>query len=242
MTEAAVLYLVCSDRAHSGKTLLARLLVDWLLLREASPQVIDLDAPVYPLAGRYPDLARKVDFDHTLGRVSLFDGIVSQPEVQRVLELPVLHMDTFLQEARNLEFFEAVTAAGAHVAFLHLVDCSPAFVERARRLAAPLPSEVHYHAVQSIGADDVADDEEVARICEEIGRDGRLQFPRLSADAVALVEEPDFSFVGLMNGDTAPSDLVLRFKLQQFAKTMFAQFNRIALQMEIRAFRESGVV
>ena len=242
MSEAAVLYLVCSDRAHSGKTLLARLLVDWLLLREARPQVIDLDAPVYPLARLYPDLSTKVDFDHTPGRVALFDGIVSQPEVQRVLELPVVHMEAFLREAGNLEFFEAVVASGAGVAFLHLVDRAPEFVDRARRLAESLPTAVHYHPVRSVESDGVADHGERAGAPEAPGGDGAMRFPRLSADAVAYIERPDFSFARLMNGESVPSDVALRFKLQQFAKTMFAQFNRVAFQIEIKAFRDSGVV
>ena len=242
MTKAAVLYLVCSDRVHSGKTLLARLLADWLLLKEAKTQVIDLDDPVYPLARLYPDLSMKVDFDHTLGRVALFDGIVNQPDVHRVLELPVLHMEAFLREAGNLEFFEAVAASGGDVALLHMVGRSPEFVDRARRLAESLPPVTYYYLVQDAGADDTADGAETAGVREELKCDGEIQVPRLSAEALAFVEKPDFSLAALMNGGITASEPVLRYELHHFAKTMFAQFNRIALQMEIKAFRDSGVV
>ena len=242
MTDTSVLYLVCSDRVHSGKTLLARLLVDWLLLRGTEPQVIDLDNPAYPLAGLYPDLSLKVDFDHTLGRVGLFDGIVRKPDVDRVLEVPVLHMDAFLREARNLQFFETVAASGGDLAFLHFVDGSPAFVDKARKLAETLPPGVHYYLVRNTEADVLGNDAETAEIYETLKREGDIQFPRLAADLVALIEQPGFSFAAFMNGDITVADTVLRFKLQQFVKTMFAQFNRIALQIEIKAFRDSGVV
>ena len=242
MTDAAVLYLVCSDRMYSGKTLLARMLVDWLLLKDAGPQVIDLDAPAHPLAGLYPDMGLKVDFDHTLGRVELFDGIVSQPDVHRVLELPVLHMEAFLREAGNLEFFEAVVAAGGHVALLHLLDPSPAFVDRARRLTESLPRGAYYYLVRRAGPDDAAEGTETAAVREELKCDGEIQVPRLSAEALTFFEKPDFSLAALMNGDIAASEPVLRYELHHLAQTMFAQFNRIALQMEIEAFRDSGVV
>lgn len=242
MTEASVLYLICSDRVHSGKTLLARLLVDWLLLKDIRPLVIDLDVPVHPLAELYPDISMKVDFDHTLGRVELFDGIVSQPDVHRVLELPVLHMEAFLREARNLEFFEAITASGSHVVFMHFVDDSPAFVDRARQLAASLPSDVYYCPVRSVDPDDLGKDVESTEIYKEIRYDGELQVPRLAADVVNFIEQPEFSFAALMKDDIAPSDVVLRFKLQQFVKTMFAQFNRIAFQIEVKTFKKSGIV
>ena len=241
MSEASALYVICSDRPQDGKTLLARLLIDWLRLKGAKPQVIDLDTPAHPLAERYPAMSLKVDFGHTMGRVELFDGIVRRPDVNRVLELPVLCMEAFLREAGTLAFFETVVASGTEVVFLHSVGDAPAFVRRARQLAKSLPPEAFYYLVRRCGPV-AGDDADMAGLQEEIGCDGLVMVPHLASDILSFIDGPEFSFDAWMKNEIAVSDLVLRFRLNHLANTMFEQFGRISFRIEMKAYRNSGIL
>ena len=241
MSEASALYVICSDRPREGKTLLAQLLVDWLRLKGARPQVIDLDTPAHPLAERYPGMSTKVDFGHTMGRVELFDGIVRQPHVSRVVELPVLYMDAFLQEAGTLAFFETVVAAGVDVVFLHFLTDAPAFLHRARQMVESLPREAECYLVHRSGSG-AHDDADMAALQEEVGYDGLLAVPHLSSDILSFIEDPEFSFDAWMKGEIAVSDLVLRFRLNHLTNTMFEQFDRISLEIATRTCRKPGLL
>ncbi len=58
MANPPMIAIVCSDRHRNGKTLLARVLVDFLLLEGRDPFVLDLDLPREPCAASFPAVPR----------------------------------------------------------------------------------------------------------------------------------------------------------------------------------------
>jgi len=119
-----VIYVVCSDRHRNGKTLLARVLVDYLMLDSRDPFVIDADPPEGPLRGFFPGRTVLVDFDQMQGRVKLFDTILDSPGRDYVIDLPAIQTGPFFQALRELDFVAAAHGRGFAIVALFIVDRS----------------------------------------------------------------------------------------------------------------------
>ena len=124
MDTRPIIYVVCSDRHRNGKTLLARVLVDYLMLDGRDPFVIDADPPEGPLRGFFPGRTVLVDFDQMQGRVKLFDTILDSPGRDYVIDLPAAQTGPFFQALRELDFVGAAHAKGFRIVVLFIVDRS----------------------------------------------------------------------------------------------------------------------
>ena len=75
MAITPTIYVVVSDQHRNGKTLLARLLSDYLLLDGRDPFLFDTDAPDGPLRNFFPGRTALADFAAIRGQMKLFDTI-----------------------------------------------------------------------------------------------------------------------------------------------------------------------
>ena len=88
MAAPALIAIVCSDRHRNGKTLLARLLVDHLLMEERDPYCLDLSYPEGTLRSFFPGRTALVDFEHVPGQMKVFDTILAGPGRDYVIDVP----------------------------------------------------------------------------------------------------------------------------------------------------------
>lgn len=121
MTQPAV-YIICSDQHRNGKTLLARTLVDYLLLEDRDPFILDADPTKTPLRGFFPGRTAVVDFETIPGQMKLFDTILASPGRDYVIDLPSLQTEKFFEVAGDLGVFGAVHEAGFRVVVFFVVD------------------------------------------------------------------------------------------------------------------------
>src|SRR5205809_7037321 len=77
MAQHAQLYIVASRHPRVGKTLLARLLIEFLRLRARPVVGYDLEAREPALATCYPNLDWPVDITDTRGQMALFDRMIT---------------------------------------------------------------------------------------------------------------------------------------------------------------------
>ena len=134
MAQGPTLYITCSDQHRNGKTFLARLLVDYLMLDGRDPFAIDTDAPDGPLRAYFPGRTALADFGHMSGQMKVFDTIVSAPGRDYVVDLPVRHMEPFFKAVAELDFFTEAHKAGFRVLVFYIVDRAPASLKSARAL------------------------------------------------------------------------------------------------------------
>ena len=97
MADKPTIYIVASDASRNGKTLLARLVVDYLLLDGKDPFIFDTDAPDGPLRQFFPGRTALADFEKMPGRMKLFDTILTSPGRDYVIDLPQRHMQPFFK-------------------------------------------------------------------------------------------------------------------------------------------------
>ena len=102
-------FVVCSDEARNGKTLVSRLLVDHLLMTGYDPYVFDCDEPRGRIRRFYPDASTLIDIEKTSGQIRLFDTILAHPDRDYVVDLPAHGLDTFFTVVEDLDFINVVS-------------------------------------------------------------------------------------------------------------------------------------
>jgi hypothetical protein len=116
------LYIVASDEHRNGKTLLARLIADYLLLDGHDPFLVDTDAPDGPLRAYFPGRTALADFAAITGQMKLFDTIIAAPGRDYVIDLPARHTESFFAAERDLNFFRECKNAGFRIFLFFVVD------------------------------------------------------------------------------------------------------------------------
>ena len=132
MAAVFTIYITASDQPRNGKTLLARLIADYLLLDGKDPFILDTDAPDGPLRQYFPGRTALADLDHMQGQMRLFDTILAAPGRDYVIDLPQRHMLDFFKFAKDLNFFAEARMAGFRVIVFFVVDQSVASLKAAK--------------------------------------------------------------------------------------------------------------
>lgn len=131
MANPPTLYVVCSDRDRNGKTLLARVLVDFLLMEERDPFCFDLDPPLGPLRGCFPGRTALVDFTTGEGRAKVFDTLIARAGRDYVIDLPAQHLARLCEEAGAQDLTGKLHAKGCRLVVLYIVDREAASLDTA---------------------------------------------------------------------------------------------------------------
>ena len=76
MPQQAPLYIVASPRPRVGKTLIARLLIEFFRLSDRAVVGYDLEPREPTFAGYFPQLVATVDIADTRGQMALFDRVI----------------------------------------------------------------------------------------------------------------------------------------------------------------------
>lgn len=134
MAHTPTIYIVASDQHRNGKTLLARLIADYLLLDGHDPFLIDTDAPDGPLRAYFPGRTALADFAAITGQMKVFDTILASPGRDYVIDLPVRHMEAFFAAERDLSFFKECHAQGFRIFLFFIVDNTFTSLKTARGL------------------------------------------------------------------------------------------------------------
>ncbi len=136
MARPSTVFIVASDQHRNGKTLLARVIADYLMLDKLDPFLIDTDVPDGPLRTFFPGRTMLADFSQTKGQIKIFDTILGSTGRDYVVDLTAIHTKDFFDLAQTLEFFTEVRARGFFVVVMFIVDNAYESVTMARSLEA----------------------------------------------------------------------------------------------------------
>lgn len=189
MTQPAPLYIVTSPRPRMGKTLLARLLMEFFRYSRRPVVGFDLNPRDPALAGRFPKLVWPVDITDTLGQMKLFDQLIAETTSTKVVDLGYGPFEQFFAVMREIGFVQEARRRGIDPIVFFVTDQTMAtmrsYGELQRRLAATLVP-VHNESVSLMFS---KEDFPLTR-----PECGVIRIPRLSAIVRGVVDRPNFSF------------------------------------------------
>lgn len=225
MAHSPTIYIVGSDHNRNGKTLLARLLADYLLLDGRDPFLIDTDAPEGPLRAFFPGRTVLADFAAIKGQMKLFDTILASPGRDYIVDLPSRHVEPFFGAERDLAFFAECRKVGFRVFLFFVVDNSFTSLRSAKALQSlsgiDLFVPVRNQFVRSTWPED----------------DAALSIPFMPAPLALAVGNKRFSFRNFVQGDVQglPEELVPQ--LQNFLYEVLSNISNLEPVLTLKSLK-----
>jgi hypothetical protein len=181
--------IVASPRPRVGKTLLARVLTDYLAQNGCEPLGFDLGGGDGGLSNYLPERAALASLDDIKAQMSLFDALVANDHRPKIVDLGADLFADFFELADQFGLVEEAATREVGIALLYIVTPDGRSLEAVRALLLRFPemtlTPVHneifgappHRQIDSIGA-----------------RQPLLKLPALAASARKYIERPPFSF------------------------------------------------
>ncbi len=235
------IYVVCSDRARNGKTLLARLYADYLLAIDRDPLIIDADYPDGRAAQCFPDRSIIVDLEKVKGQMTALDTILLMPERDYIIDLPSRLFLRFFDMLEELNFIEETRAAGMELIVLFIVEPSMKSLKIAKDVCISYPHD-RFIAVRNEAFGHVLDKYEEAKVYFDISAYGEIAIPAVDRKTMQVVDNTSFSFSDLLAGNNYGLDADTARRLRAFAQLIFGQMRDIQLKLDIIDLKRMGLV
>src|SRR6201987_1025196 len=113
-------YIICSPRPLVGKTLIARLLSEFLLLKNGAVASFDLNQP--SLREYLPGITETAEVDDTFGKMSLMDRLIVNDGIAKVIDLGFHAFDEFFKMSEEIGFLKEAARRGVSPIVLFVPD------------------------------------------------------------------------------------------------------------------------
>jgi len=103
---ATPVYIVCSPRPQVGKTLLARLLSEYLLLKHGQVLAFDIAIREPSLIDYLPGVTETAEIEDTYGKIQLMDRVIIDDGIAKVIDLGYYSFDEFFKMSEEIGFLK----------------------------------------------------------------------------------------------------------------------------------------
>lgn len=115
-------YIVCSPRPRVGKTLLSRLLTEYLALENRYAAAFDINLNEPSLLDYLPKRTETASIDDTFGQMQLMDRMIVNDGAPKVIDLGFHAFDGFFRMAAEIGFAKEAERRGVQVVVLFIPD------------------------------------------------------------------------------------------------------------------------
>jgi hypothetical protein len=119
---ATPVYIICSPRPLVGKTLLARLLSEFLLLKNGTVSSFDINLKEPSLLEYLPRLTETADVMDTYGKMQLMDRLIVNDGVAKVIDLGFHAFDEFFKMTNEIGFLKEAARRSVAPVVLFVAD------------------------------------------------------------------------------------------------------------------------
>src|SRR5438132_14044574 len=109
---ATPVYIICSPRPLVGKTLIARLLSEFLLLKNGTVVSFDINLKEPSLLEYLPRTTETADVIDTYGQMQLLDRLIVNDSVAKVIDLGFHAFDAFATMVEEIGFVKDAARRG----------------------------------------------------------------------------------------------------------------------------------
>jgi hypothetical protein len=115
-------YIICSPRPLVGKTLVARLLCEFLLLQRGNVSAFDINLKEPSLLDYLPKLTETAEIDDTFGKMQLMDRLILNDDLAKVIDLGFHAFDEFFKMSDEIGFMKEAARRGIAPLVLFVAD------------------------------------------------------------------------------------------------------------------------
>ena len=156
MPQQAPLYIVASPRPRVGKTLIARLLIEFFRSSGRALVGYDLDPREPTFAGYFPGLVATADIADTPGQMALFDRLLAGVPRTTVIDLGYGPFEQFFDVMTEIGFVQEARRRSIEPIVLFVTDPAPATVRAYAEVRRRLRDHRVRAGAQRIGVGDVS--------------------------------------------------------------------------------------
>ena len=211
-------YIICSPRPLVGKTLIARLLSEFLLLKNGTVISFDINLKEPSLLEYLPRTTETADVIDTFGKMQLMDRLIVNDSIAKVIDLGYHAFDEFFGMTDQIGFLKEAARRGVAPVILFVADTDRTSAAGYDMLQQQIPA----NALIAIDNEHVVRGE-LPRTMES----GRVL--RMSALPVFLktyIDRLTFSFTGYLRQEKDSST-----ELHQWIRRNYTSFRELDLSL-----------
>ena len=211
-------YIICSPRPLVGKTLLARLLSEFLLLKDGAVSSFDINLKEPSLLEYLPRLTETADVMDTFGKMQLMDRLIVHDGIAKVVDLGFHAFDEFFKMTSQIGFLKEAARRSITPIFLFVAD-----TDRVSARAYPaLREQIPLKALITI------DNEYVVRgeLPEMMGMGRVMRITALPSFLKTYVNRLTFSFTDYLRNERDSST-----ELHQWIRRNYTNFRELEFSL-----------
>jgi hypothetical protein len=211
-------YIICSPRPLVGKTLIARLLGEFLLLKNGTVAAFDINLKEPSLLEYLPGITETAEVDDTFGKMALMDRLIVNDALAKVIDLGFHAFDEFFKMSEEIGFMKEAARRGVSPVILFVADTDRASAGGYAMLQQQIPAT----ALVTI------DNEYVVRgELPSIMSDGRiLRIAALPVFLKTYIDRLTFSFTDYLRHEKDSST-----ELHQWIRKNYFSFRELELNL-----------
>ena len=211
-------YIICSPRPLVGKTLIARQLSEFLLLKNGDVAAFDINLKEPSLLEYLPAITETADVDKTFGKMALMDRLIVNDSVAKVIDLGFHAFDEFFKMSEEIGFMKEAARRGVAPVILFVADTDRV----SARGYETLKQQVPRNALVTV------DNEHVVRgeLPDAMAQGRILRIAALPAFLKTYVDRLTFSFTGYLRSEKDSST-----ELHQWIRRNYLSFRELELSL-----------
>jgi hypothetical protein len=132
-------YIICSPRPLVGKTLIARLLSEFLLLKNGTVAAFDINLKEPALLDYLPAITETAEVDDTFGKMALMDRLIVNDGLAKVIDLGFHAFDEFFKMSEEIGYMKEAARRGVAPVILFVADTDRASARGYAMLQQQIP-------------------------------------------------------------------------------------------------------
>jgi hypothetical protein len=211
-------YIICSPRPLVGKTLIARLLSEFLLLKNGTVISFDINLKEPSLVEYLPRTTETADVIDTFGKMQLMDRLIVNDSVAKVIDLGFHAFDEFFKMTGEIGFMKEAVRRGVAPVILFVADTYRASATGYSMLQQQIPANALI----------VIDNEHVVRgeLPRAMERGRVLRVSALPVFLKTYIDRLTFSFTGYLRNEKDSST-----ELHQWIRRNYTSFRELELSL-----------
>ena len=211
-------YIICSPRPLVGKTLIARLLSEFLLLKNGTVAAFDINLKEPSLLEYLPGITETAEVDDTFGKMALMDRLIVNDALAKVIDLGFHVFDEFFKMSEEIGFMKEAARRGVAPVILFVADSDRV----SARGYATLQQQIPPNALVTV------DNEYVVRgeLPSAMGHGRVLRIAALPVFLKTYIDRLTFSFTDYLRHEKDSST-----ELHQWIRNNYFSFRELELNL-----------